>query len=74
MILPQENSFFTEGLLPTQHDAVALRWIAVRLLPSVAAGRSVPFERVEQSARSGSPFKAWVMWCYHEGLEAREID
>jgi hypothetical protein len=28
MMLTQENSFFTERLLPTQHDAVAPRWIA----------------------------------------------
>jgi mannose-6-phosphate isomerase-like protein (cupin superfamily) len=81
----QDDTFLTEKLLPTQHDAVAPDGSLVRLLPSLAAGSMAHFElgagEVSRPQQHRTVSDIWYvvqglgrMWRHQDGLEPREID
>lgn len=85
MTQAQQGGFFTERLLPPQHDAVAPDGSLVRLLASVAGGSMAHFElgagEVSRAQRHRTVSELWYvvqglgrMWRQQDGFQAREID
>jgi mannose-6-phosphate isomerase-like protein (cupin superfamily) len=85
MAQTQPNAFFTEKLLPAQHDDVAPDGSHVRLLLRLAGGSMAHFElgpgEVSRSLRHRTVSEIWYvvqglgqMWRHQEGGEGREIE
>ncbi len=85
MTQAQQRVFFTEQLLPAQHDAVAPDGSLVRILPSLAGGSMAHFElgagEVSRPQRHRTVSEIWYvlqglgrMWRHQDGTDPREIE